>query len=349
MTLASDPVRLFTDRSRSYDRFVRFVGYPQGIRAFFLGSPLLRAGLRVLDAGCGTGVVALALRQALLRRGLAPGPMHAFDLTPAMLERLRDTLRARAIQGIDLAQADVLRLDGLPTSWTGYDLIVSASMLEYLPKPLLSAALGGLRTRLRVGGTFLLFITRRNWLTQPLIGRWWRSNLYTAGELEQSLREAGFTGIAFRRFPPSFRHLDLWGYIVEARGSGVVASRGAGHMEKVNLSAKLAGIAEPWRPKVVGELNGQEVKLVKFRGTFVWHQHEREDELFLGVRGRFRVEFRDRVVEIGPGEFLIVPRGVEHRTVADEEADVLVFEPADTRNTGNVEHPELTAPTGVRI
>ena len=120
-------------------------------------------------------------------------------------------------------------------------------------------------------------------------------------------------------------------------------------MEKISLAEKFALITERWRPKVVGELNGQEVKLVKFRGTFVWHHHEREDELFLGVRGRFRVEFRDCAVEIAPGELVIVPRGVEHRTVAEEEAEVLVFEPAATRNTGNVEHPDLTAPTGARV
>jgi mannose-6-phosphate isomerase-like protein (cupin superfamily) len=120
-------------------------------------------------------------------------------------------------------------------------------------------------------------------------------------------------------------------------------------MDKVNLSEKLELITEHWRPKVVGELNGQEVKLVKFKGTFVWHHHDHEDELFLGIRGRFRVEFQDRAVEVDPGEFVIVPRGVEHRTVADEEAAILVFEPAATRNTGNVEHPQLTAPTGVRL
>jgi mannose-6-phosphate isomerase-like protein (cupin superfamily) len=120
-------------------------------------------------------------------------------------------------------------------------------------------------------------------------------------------------------------------------------------MEKISLSEKFALITEHWRPKVVGELNGQEVKLVKFRGAFVWHHHEREDELFLGVRGRFRVEFRDRTVEIAPGELVIVPRGIEHRTVAEEEAEVLVFEPAATRNTGNVEHPDLTAPTSAKL
>jgi mannose-6-phosphate isomerase-like protein (cupin superfamily) len=123
-----------------------------------------------------------------------------------------------------------------------------------------------------------------------------------------------------------------------------VPPQGGTMIEKVNLAAKFAQISEHWRPKVVGALNGQEVKLVKFRGEFIWHRHEHEDELFLGVRGRFRVEFRDHVVQVGPGELVIVPRGVEHRTAADEEVEVLLFEPAATRNTGNVEHPTFTAP-----
>ncbi len=120
-------------------------------------------------------------------------------------------------------------------------------------------------------------------------------------------------------------------------------------VEKVNLAAKLALISEHWRPKVVGELNAQEVKLVKLQGVFVWHRHEAEDELFLVLHGRLRVEFRDRAVELDPGEFLIVPRGVEHRTMAEHEAEVLIFEPAATRNTGDVEHATLTAPNGVRV
>ncbi len=115
-------------------------------------------------------------------------------------------------------------------------------------------------------------------------------------------------------------------------------------MGKVNLADELALISEHWRPKVVGALNGQEVKLAKFSGSFPWHHHDDADELFLGVAGSFRVEFRDRVVTLGPGEFLVVPRGVEHRTVADEEAAVLLFEPAGVRNTGNVVDPVYTAP-----
>ncbi len=105
---------------------------------------------------------------------------------------------------------------------------------------------------------------------------------------------------------------------------------------KVSLAGKLALIDEHWSPKVVAELNGQEVKLVKILGTFLWHHHEAEDELFLVVSGRLRMDFRDREVWLEPGELLVVPRGVEHRPHADEETAVLLFEPAATLNTGNV-------------
>ena len=113
-------------------------------------------------------------------------------------------------------------------------------------------------------------------------------------------------------------------------------------VEKVNVAEKFSLFDERWSPKVVGELNGQHVKLVKILGEFVWHHHEEEDELFLVVKGRFRMEFRDRYVWIEEGEFIIVPRGVEHRPVAEEEAHVLLFEPVSTLNTGNV-RSEFTA------
>jgi mannose-6-phosphate isomerase-like protein (cupin superfamily) len=114
-------------------------------------------------------------------------------------------------------------------------------------------------------------------------------------------------------------------------------------MEKVNIVDKLALFTDHWSPKIVGELNGQQVKLVKFQGPFVWHHHDHEDELFLVVKGRFRMEFRDRHVWLEEGEFLVVPRGVEHRPVADEEAHVLLFEPASTLNTGNVQNERTVA------
>jgi mannose-6-phosphate isomerase-like protein (cupin superfamily) len=108
-------------------------------------------------------------------------------------------------------------------------------------------------------------------------------------------------------------------------------------MDKVNLLEKLNSFSDYWNPRIVGELNGQYVKLVKFQGPFVWHKHAREDELFFVVKGQFRMEFRDRTVNLAEGEFLIVPKGVEHRPVAEREAQVLLFEPASTLNTGNVE------------
>ena len=125
-------------------------------------------------------------------------------------------------------------------------------------------------------------------------------------------------------------------------------------MKKINLRERLALINDHWNPRIIGELNGQYLKLVKFKGPFTWHHHEAEDEMFLVVKGRFRMEFREggsdsstpgerRDVWLEAGEFIVVPHGVEHRPVAEEEAEVLLFEPASTLNTGNV-RDDLTVP-----
>ena len=108
-------------------------------------------------------------------------------------------------------------------------------------------------------------------------------------------------------------------------------------MDIVNIHEKLARICDHWNPRVVGALNGQHVKLVKFQGEFVWHDHAQEDEFFLVIRGTFRMEFRDRTVTLREGDFIIVPRGVEHRPVAEQEVEVMLFEPAKIKHTGDVE------------
>jgi mannose-6-phosphate isomerase-like protein (cupin superfamily) len=108
-------------------------------------------------------------------------------------------------------------------------------------------------------------------------------------------------------------------------------------MLSVNVHEKLALFSDYWNPRVVAELNGQHVKLVKFKGEFVWHDHADEDEMFFVIRGRFRMEFRDHSVALSEGEFLVVPRGVEHRPVAEEEVEVMLFEPAQIKHTGEVE------------
>jgi mannose-6-phosphate isomerase-like protein (cupin superfamily) len=141
---------------------------------------------------------------------------------------------------------------------------------------------------------------------------WINRNLTGAPEVRYSL-------------PPSpLAHASLWG------------------MEKVNLAEKFSLFNDYWKPKIVGELNSQQVKLVKFLGPFVWHYHEAEDEMFLVVKGRFRMEFRDKHVWLEEGEFVIVPRGIEHRPVAEAEVHVLLFEPSTTLNTGNVQN-DMTA------
>ncbi|HKS72903.1 MAG TPA: cupin domain-containing protein [Terriglobales bacterium] len=112
-------------------------------------------------------------------------------------------------------------------------------------------------------------------------------------------------------------------------------------MDKINIAQKFSQIHDHYKPRIAAELNGQQVKLVKFKGEFVFHHHDNEDEMFLVVDGRFRMDFRDKQVWIEKGEFIVIPRGVEHRPVAESEVSVILFEPATTLNTGNVEN-ELT-------
>jgi len=109
-------------------------------------------------------------------------------------------------------------------------------------------------------------------------------------------------------------------------------------MDKVNIEEKLSLISDYWNPRIAGELNGQFVKLVKFKGAFTWHKHDNEDELFFVLKGSFKMELRNKTITINENEFFIVPKGVEHRPVADEEVAVMLFEPASTLNTGNVEN-----------
>jgi mannose-6-phosphate isomerase-like protein (cupin superfamily) len=114
-------------------------------------------------------------------------------------------------------------------------------------------------------------------------------------------------------------------------------------MDAVNLNEKLSRVKEYWSPKIVGEVNDSYVKIVKFKNEFVWHHHENEDEMFLVLQGRMRMKFRDRDVIVSPGEFIIVPKGLEHMPVAEEEVHVMLFEPKTTLNTGNVRNERTLA------
>ena len=109
-------------------------------------------------------------------------------------------------------------------------------------------------------------------------------------------------------------------------------------MEKVNLAEKLSQFEEHWNPKIVGQINDAYVKVVKFKGEFVWHHHDLEDEMFLVIKGRFVMKLKDRDIQLNEGEFIVIPRGVEHMPVADEEVEVLLIEPKSTLNTGNLKN-----------
>jgi cyclopropane fatty-acyl-phospholipid synthase-like methyltransferase len=134
-----------------------------------------------------------------------------------MIAIFQQRLRKEAIEGIKVVQADVLNLKSVPENWKNFDLIISASMMEYLPSEKFVDALSGLKSRLSDTGSVVLFITRKNWLTWLLIVNWWKANSYDERDLEKYFRRAGFSTITFARFPFPYRHLSLWGHIVEAR------------------------------------------------------------------------------------------------------------------------------------
>ena len=218
MTATANPRAFFTKRHEIYARFIAATRYRQGLTAYFMESPLLHEGLRILDAGCGTGALTIAVADALSRRGFRAAVLHAFDLTPAMLQHLSEHAKSRkSLDGLELAEANVLDLGKLPSEWSGYDLLVSASMLEYVSRDRFVDALRQLKNRLKPGGFFTLFITRRNPATRLLIGCWWASNLYERPELERAFRAAGFDEIQFPPFPQRAANMALWGHIVQAR------------------------------------------------------------------------------------------------------------------------------------
>jgi len=207
---------LYTTGIGRYSSFIAAFRSPQGIQALLGRSHLLRPGLHVLDAGCGFGVVTFAFLEALRKKSFDYKRIDAFDLTPAMLQRFEKKLEDYGIPSVQLCQADVLALETLPPLWTNYDLILSASMLEYVPKPDLPHALAGLRARLAPNGHILVVITKKSLETKVLIEWWWHAERYTKEELLRAFGEAGFRNLVFRRFPWRYLWLNRANYIVEA-------------------------------------------------------------------------------------------------------------------------------------
>ena len=197
--------KLYTKRASVYERlFINFLGWGKELKNFFQKSDYIHSDFKVLDAGCGTGIITRTLFHLAHKKDLVGLQFHAFDITQNMLEIFRQWISEQGVNQIETRQADVLETENLPSYWKEYDLIVSSTMLEYLPKDKIRYALVNLKQLLGVRGMLLIFITKRNIITQWLARKWWKTNLYEELEIRTLLYDAGFHTILFKKFSPGW-------------------------------------------------------------------------------------------------------------------------------------------------
>jgi len=214
---------LYTAKAALYRfLFLYLIGYGWAIALYFRRRKLIRSGMRVLDAGCGTGLLTKTHYGMARKRHLEGVRFFAFDLTPRMLGIFRNWVETEGAQSqIELRELDVLKLEERPAHWQDFDLVVTSAMLEYIPRESLPSALEELISMLKPGGRLVLGITRRDWMTRWLVGTWWQSNLYTRPEISEAFRLAGAEGVDFDTLPWPFR-LTLGSIIIaEYRKPGV--------------------------------------------------------------------------------------------------------------------------------
>lgn len=210
---------LYTKKATLYRWFfIKFLRYKSGLKNFFETEQPLRQGSKVLDAGCGSGVLIKVLFSIARKRNMTGIHFYGFDLTRAMLDLFKEWIAKENAANITLKKADVLKADEqLPDDWRNYDLIISSAMLEYIPKSEIKEALRNLGSLLKPEGTFYLFITRKNFLMSMLIKRWWKANLYEKAEIKKVLQDSGFKEIRFKKFSFPYNYLNLWGFAIEAK------------------------------------------------------------------------------------------------------------------------------------
>ena len=197
----SQAEKLYSEKASLYQKvFMGFLNWGKELDKFFRQSNYLQPNLKVLDAGCGTGAVTKTLYEIAKGKGYLGIQFCAFDLTENMLKIFQQWVTSQGATNIELAQADVLDTKTLPPNWRDFDLIVTSTMLEYLPREKVKDALISLKQLLKQNGTLVVIITKRNLLTKWFAGRWWKANLYTKPEIQKNLQEAGFKEITFKKF-----------------------------------------------------------------------------------------------------------------------------------------------------
>jgi ubiquinone/menaquinone biosynthesis C-methylase UbiE len=200
MSNNSEVQKLFARRADFYQRlFINFLGWGKELETFFSKSDYIHPNVKVLDAGCGTGVVTKTLFQLAKRKVSGRVKFHAFDITENMLEVFQLWIAKQGANNIEIQKADILAIDTLPPSWKNYELIVASTVLEYLPRDKVEYALKNLKELLGTGGILLIFITKRNFITRWLAKKWWKTNLYDGQEIGALLYSAGFAKFEFKK------------------------------------------------------------------------------------------------------------------------------------------------------
>ena len=200
MSNNSEVQKLYAKRADFYERlFINFLGWREELETFFSKSDYIHPNYKVLDAGCGTGVVTKTLFQLANRKFGGRVQFHAFDITENMLEVFHRWITKQGANNIEIQKADILEIDTLPPYWKNYELIVASTMLEYLPRDKVEYALGNLKGLLGTEGILLLFITKRNFITRWLAKKWWKTNLYDGQEIVTLLNSTGFAKFEFKK------------------------------------------------------------------------------------------------------------------------------------------------------
>jgi ubiquinone/menaquinone biosynthesis C-methylase UbiE len=216
---------IYTTRITMYHWFIHYmVGYAQGVKKYFVkssvlpkGAPYLQPGTKVLDAGCGSGLVTNILYNIAKKKNISNVTFYGFDLTPAMLDRFRIWIKKDNVTNIHLAQADVLKPEQLPADWKEFDLITVSGMLEHLPKHRITEAISNLKKLLKQDGRLVIFICRKNPLAYWVIKKWWQAETYTKQEMQTIMHNAGFSSVDFHRFPFPYNYMNSWVHIIDAK------------------------------------------------------------------------------------------------------------------------------------